>query len=222
MAEVVRSAPAIEDGLTEEPAAGQRRRCCRVSASPLERGDMLSSGDHGRFSVGGGRRRASGPVRDQRHDRGAGVVGHLKRLISVVADERASPASAEDAWLHRARARPHSRRRWHRAPAAQRSRLPASASRVHRRREDAYSDGPSLGWSAGPRFSNRAFSFSTEFAVQALPRGVGTLRRLSSRAVAWALNPARSSSSRSGRTDSANFLALAWRTATPFRDPTSR
>jgi len=35
------------------------------------------------------------------------------------------------------------------------------------RREDAHSDGPSLGWSAGPRLGNRAFSFSTEFAVQA-------------------------------------------------------
>src|SRR4051812_24683505 len=63
---------------------------------------------------------------------------------------------------------------------------------LQRRREDAYSDGPSLGSSTGPRFGNRAFSFSTEFAVQAPPRGVGTPRRLSSRAVAWALNPARS------------------------------
>jgi hypothetical protein len=48
------------------------------------------------------------------------------------------------------------------------------------------------------------------------------LRKARSRAVAWALNPARSSSSRSERTDSANFLAFAVRTATPFRDPTSR
>ena len=42
------------------------------------------------------------------------------------------------------------------------------------RREDAYSDGPSIGWSAGPRFSNRAFSFSTEFASK-LYRGASAL-----------------------------------------------
>src|SRR3954469_11184921 len=72
---------------------------------------------------------------------------------------------------------------------------------LQRRRADAYSDRPSIGWSAAPRFGKRAFSFSPEFAVQAPPRGVGTPRRLSSRAVARALNPARSFSTRSGRTD---------------------
>ena len=45
---------------------------------------------------------------------------------------------------------------------------------IQRRREDAYSDGPSIGWSAGPRFSNRAFSFSTEFASK-LYRGASAL-----------------------------------------------
>jgi hypothetical protein len=45
--------------------------------------------------------------------------------------------------------------------------MPEAAPTAGWRREDAYSDGPSLGWSAGPRLGNRAFSFSTEFAVQA-------------------------------------------------------
>ena len=81
-----------------------------------------------------------------------------------------------------------------------------------------------------PRTSYHRMSTANGFGIRSNVEGREIRRQNGQRrrgdevvmAVAWALNPARSSSSRSGRSNSANFFSLSLEDRMPFRDPTSR